>query len=85
MTKILIGIHLAEAAIDEQQLQKPVADSVFRVKKSKLLQKLNITEKQFESSYRYYLKNPKYLEIIYGAVIDSLSLKEALILEKETR
>jgi hypothetical protein len=41
-----------------------------------LLKKFNISDTTLRETYQYYLNNPKDLEEVYTAVIDTLSLRE---------
>ncbi len=77
MAKVLTEVHLLEAKLAEIPI-KPI-DSiqvVYEHFEKLLFDSLNITKEQYESSFNYYLENPKEFEKIYGTVVDSLLQKE---------
>jgi hypothetical protein len=43
---------------------------------SKYLQEQKISEEQFKTSWNYYMNDPRKMEAIYAAVVDSLNLRE---------
>ena len=79
MISFLIDFHLAEASVQNLRLKVDSAKEVFGVKNKFLLMKHNITDSLFLNSYNYYLANPDKLEIIYSAVVDSISLRQSLL------
>ena len=83
MVSALIRIHLLESDLEFKHLPQDSADAIFKREEKKLLQKLKIDEKRFRSSYDFYLKHPEYLDVIYATVVDSLSLREAIVTQKE--
>ena len=85
MTKTLIRIHLLEADLENRHLPQDSATILFNREKKKLLEQAGVTEDRFKMSYDFYLRNPQYLDVIYAAVVDSLSLREALTTKKEVQ
>ena len=81
MAKFLIELHMAEAGVQDLRLTKDSASVVFRAEEKLLFKKFNITDSIFYASYNYYLNNPDKLEVIYSAIIDSLSLEQVLLRE----
>jgi hypothetical protein len=79
MISFLIDLHIAEAAVQNLRLKVDSSKVVFEVENRYLLQKHNITDSVFLNSYNYYLAHPKQLEIIYSAVVDSISLRQSLL------
>jgi hypothetical protein len=79
MISFLIDLHLAEAGVQNLRLKADSSKEVFSVENKYLLMKHNITDSLFLNSYNYYLANPNKLEIIYSAVVDSISLRQSLI------
>ncbi|MCF8428883.1 MAG: DUF4296 domain-containing protein [Bacteroidia bacterium] len=73
MANILTDIQIAEAGINQQGL---VIDSL---NKSMLwhyeyvYKKNNITEKQFNDNYTYYLEEPELLDSVYNDVIKNIA------------
>jgi len=82
MINYLIDLHLAEASIQNIRLQSDSAKIVFAAKEKFLFKTHNITDSIFVLSYNYYLQRPIKLEEIYGAVIDSISLRQSLLKEE---
>lgn len=79
MISFLIDLHIAEASVQNLRLKVDSSKEVFAVENKYLLMKHNITDSLFINSYTYYLANPDKLEIIYAAVVDSISLRQSLI------
>lgn len=48
-----------------------------------VFEKLNIQEADFDSNYRYFLKDPKAMELIYDKVITNLSQEAAELQSKK--
>jgi hypothetical protein len=78
MVAYLIELHLAEAAITNIRVNPDSSKYLFRIFEEDLQKKHNITDSVFVTSYNYYLQHPDELQIIYTAVVDSLSLKQTL-------
>jgi hypothetical protein len=81
MVDIMIDIHLAEAAVQEMRLQKDSAAKVYAVQEKYIFKKHNVSDTVFLVSYNYYVEHPEQLELIYAAVIDTLSLRQVLLRE----
>ena len=78
MVAYLIDLHLTEAAITNIREKPDSAKYLFRIFEEDLQKQHNITDTAFVASYNYYLQNPDELQIIYTAVVDSLSLRQSL-------
>jgi len=83
MVNYLIDLHMAEAAMQNLRLESDSAKFVFSVQEKFMLQRHNITDSVFITSYSYYLEHPLALEDIYSAVVDSISLRQSLLNEAE--
>ncbi len=81
MINYLIDLHLSEAAVQNLRLKSDSARVVFAVQEKYLLKKHNLTDSVFLKSYGYYLDHSEKLEEIYGAVVDSISLRQSLLKE----
>ena len=77
MINYLIDLHLVEAQVQNLRLKKDSADYIFNVYEKHLLEKNELTDSLFIRSYNYYLQNPDQLEIIYEAVVDSISVHKS--------
>ncbi len=76
MAQLLIEIYLAEAKVLELHVSRDSAERVFVAYEQRLFEKMDVPEPKYKKSYQYYLDNPKRLERIYTAVVDSLNLRE---------
>lgn len=81
MINYLVDLHINESAVQNLRLKTDSAEVVFAVVEKQLMRDHNITDSLFINSYNYYLKNPEKLEYIYAAVVDSISLKQSLLVE----
>jgi len=81
MINYLIDLHLSEAAVQNLRLKSDSARVVFAVREKYILKKHQLTDSVFLKSYSYYLKHSEKLEEIYGAVVDSISLRQSLLKE----
>ncbi|MBW8050195.1 MAG: DUF4296 domain-containing protein [Cytophagales bacterium] len=80
MINILVDIHIAEAMVDEAHLSKDSSIAIF--KDLAIFKKHGIEKENFDESYNYYLRNINILDDIYTAVVDSLSVRNALLKRK---
>ena len=77
MINYLIELHIAEAKVQNLRLKKDSSDYVFNVYEKHLLKTNELTDSLFIRSYNYYLQNPAQLEIIYEAIVDSISVRKS--------
>ena len=78
MIPILVGIHLAEARANVMTVHLDSARFYFAIYKDSIYKKNNVTKFEFDSSYRYYMRNVSTMDRIYMAVVDSLGLRQGL-------
>jgi hypothetical protein len=83
MINYLVELHIAESAVQNLRLKSDSAVVVFSVVEKRLLKEHNITDSTFVKSYNFYLQNPDKLESIYSAVVDTISLRQSLIIDSE--
>ena len=81
MVDIMIDIHLAEAAVQDLRLPHDSASKVYAVQEKYIFKKHGVSDTVFLDSYNYYVKHPDQLELVYAAVIDTLSLRQVLLRE----
>ena len=74
----MADIHIAEARLESAGISSDTAEAVFRKMQQDILKKHQVTEKDFNISYQYYLRNLNELDKIYEKVIDSLSARETI-------
>lgn len=79
MTDIIIDIHIGEASVKKMDNSKKDSAHIFARKLEKeIYNNHKVKEKVFDSSYNYYLNHDiETMKVIYGRVVDSLSLKKA--------
>ena len=77
MTALLADLHLLEAKVESSRLPIDSARALYLAQQKDLLWKNEVDDSVFHRSYRYYSIHGKDLDEIYGAVIDSLTNREA--------
>lgn len=75
MVRALSELYLAEEKIARAGLPYDSIIKFFPQFEAKALQKAGISDSVFRKSMEYYKSNPKELEYIYTALVDSLNLK----------
>lgn len=76
MVKWMIPMYLAEARTQLLNLKMDSAYRIFIPLQDSLKRSSGIQDSVFVKSYQYYLDHSAELELVYDAVIDSLSLRE---------
>jgi hypothetical protein len=75
MVHALIEMYLAEEKVETLGISYDSIPKLFPKFEERVFTKLNIPDSVFKKSLEYYRNDPKKLEVIYTAVVDSLSLK----------
>ncbi len=78
MKEVLIDIHLLEGIVNVSGFQEDTANAKFKLMQEQLFQKHGIKKIQFDSSMAYYAHHLPQMDEIYEAVMDTISVKEAL-------
>lgn len=79
MAAFLIDLHIAEARINDLSIRRDSSNVLFeKVEDSLFLKHGIMNDSIYQLSYEYYLNDVAGLDKIYGAVVDSLSLRERL-------
>jgi hypothetical protein len=76
MVKVLSEIYITEEKVNRLSLQADSSQALFDIMKGKVFDKTGTPDSVFNRSFEYYMDNPKDLELIYTALIDSLQLRE---------
>ena len=76
MVKALIEVYLLEQKVNRMGLPRDSAERQFERFKPVIFERLNVSDSIFKRSFNYYMDHPKQMELIYSAVVDSLSLME---------
>nr|WP_262906074.1 DUF4296 domain-containing protein [Hymenobacter terricola] len=74
---LLADLHVLEARVENSRLPVDSSRALYQAQQKDLLWKRDITDSAFQRSYRYYSIHGKDLDAIYGAVIDTLTKREA--------
>ena len=85
MVNLLIEMYLAEERIARITLPYDSVASLVPRFREKVYADAGITAEDYRKSMAYYMANPKRLEYIYSAVVDSLSLREQSQPDEYTR
>ncbi|WP_240676207.1 DUF4296 domain-containing protein [Botryobacter ruber] len=76
MVQILADIHTVEAQVERAILYPDTALMTFNHYQEEVLEKHDVTNEEFRTTYRYYLRNLDEMNKLYEVVIDTLSLRE---------
>ena len=76
MVEVLRHIYLAEAKVNQRGLARDSSEREFERFKKVVFEKVNISDSVLKRSFNYYMDHPKQMEMIYTALVDSLSLME---------
>jgi len=77
MIPLLADLQVLEARVEGSRLPVDSARALYLAEQKSLLWKREVTDSVFQRSYRYYGIHGKDLDEIFGAVIDTLSRREA--------
>lgn len=76
MVHVLIDLYVTEQKIELIKLKGDSGRKIFERLDSGIFVKAGFTSEQFQESYNYYVDRPKEFELLYTALVDSLSLRE---------
>ncbi len=79
MVAVLTEIYLMESKVGQVSISYDSIKKIFPKLEAKVFEKMGVTDSVFQKSMEFYLNNPKKLENIYAALIDSLNLKSQSI------
>ena len=77
LVPLIADLHLLEAQVEGSRLSPDSSRALYLSEQKNLLSKRGVTDSAFQRSYRYYGIHGKDLDDIYGAVIDTLTRREA--------
>jgi hypothetical protein len=84
LSSLMVQMYLAESKLNGYNIPRDSAIKLFLPFEEALLRKYNISDSQLHQTYQYYFDHPEELELVYDAVIDSLSLRERLETSRPT-
>jgi hypothetical protein len=76
MVSVLTELYIVEERMNRLNLPADTSKLVFEVMEANVYEKTGVPDSVFKSSFDYYLDDPKEMELIYTALVDSLQLKE---------
>ena len=74
---VLAQLHLLEARVENSRLTPDSARALYQAQHKQIMWKEEVSDSAFNRSYRYYGIHGKDLDEVYGAVIDTLTQREA--------
>src|SRR4051812_47941425 len=76
MLHVLSEVYINEQKLARISLRPDSAKIVFDSMKSIVFTKAGTSDSVFKKSFDYYVEHPAEMELIYSALVDSLSLQE---------
>jgi hypothetical protein len=83
MVGLLIDMQIADARVSGAGLRTDSAKVIMRFYEDKLFEQHAVSREHYQKSMAYYLENPKILDRIYEAMIDTLHLREQKLIKKK--
>lgn len=75
MINAIIELYIAEERADATGIPYDSIRKIFPKYETRAFAKLGVSDSVFRKSLEFYMKDPKKLERVYTAVVDSLSLR----------
>jgi hypothetical protein len=85
MVKVMSEIYLLEQKVNALGLPRDSLEQIFSVMKDRIFAKAGTSDATFKRSLKYYLDQPKTVEDLYTALIDSLNLREQKMISNEVK
>ncbi|MTI38632.1 DUF4296 domain-containing protein [Fulvivirga lutimaris] len=76
LVPLMLDIYLAEVKLSNLQIVRDTAVSIFETYEGYLFEKHNIEKEQYMNSMTYYYDHTEELELIYEALLDTLTVRE---------
>jgi len=76
MVQILMQMYVAEERLTKIAVPYDSVIKLVPYFRGKVFEETGVSDSTYRKSMEYYMANPKKLEFIYTALVDSLSLKE---------
>jgi hypothetical protein len=73
---LLIEVYLTEAKFSQLPITSDSTMRLYLAHEPELLKKFGLNDSTLAVTYEYYTNHPKELEMVYTAVVDTLSLRE---------
>ncbi len=85
MVSILIDVHITEGNVQQLRIARDSADLVFKYLEKDLFLKHAVSDSSYIKSLGFYFEHPDIMEEIYATVLDSLSLYDRMLQEKQEK
>ncbi len=79
MVVFLLELHTIQSKVQNLRLPMDSSELLFLTLEKDLLNEHQVRDTTFYESYSWYLDHPDIMFDIYGAVIDSLTLRNSLV------
>ncbi len=85
MVQLMIDFYVLEAKVKEVRVGRDSANALYHQLEPLIYKKHQVDSTLYKQSMDYYLGEPETMEALYAAIVDSLSLQERLVNEKEKK
>jgi hypothetical protein len=85
MMPVMLDIYLAESQLTELRLDRDTTASIFDTYEGVIFERHNVDHEQYKKSLTYYYDHTKQLEIIYEAMLDTLTIRDAKLKAKQAK
>lgn len=76
LVPLMLDIYLAEVKLSNLKIVRDTAVSIFETYEGYLFEKHNVDREQYMKSMTYYYDHTEELELIYEALLDTLTVRE---------
>ena len=76
MVRVMTEIYIVEDKVNRLAMGPDTSRQIFNKMREKISEKTGVPDSVFLKSLDYYTQDPKQMEQIYTALVDSLNLKE---------
>ncbi len=85
MVKVMSEIYLAEQKVNALGVPRDSLKQIFALMEDQIFKRAGTTDAAFKRSLKYYRNQPKAIEDLYTAIIDSLNLHEQRMISNEIK
>ncbi|HNP19917.1 MAG TPA: DUF4296 domain-containing protein [Fulvivirga sp.] len=85
MVPVLLDIYLAESQITELRLNRDTTASIFQTYEGLIYDSLNVDREKYKKSLTYYYDHTDQLEIIYEAILDTLTKRDSRLRSMQSK
>ena len=85
MVHILMELYKAEAKLDKLSISQDSLTKLAPKMQERVFVKTGVSQSMYKKSMEYYVANPKKMESVYTALVDSLSLLEQSLTKENSQ